>query len=877
MVSKRSSLRSTICLVFVALHAFADAGELVVTTDIYPTTLQTNSTSENLPYSDSSFISLSRSNPTTVLDYGTESAGFPFIEVASLSDPGVQIELRYSEGKAYLDEPQADGPWTFSNGLSNTFRVETFNVTEPGRVQSFFIQGGLRWQGIKVLGDASITISRVGLASTSDNTPLDELPGYFESSNDTLNQIWGLGARASQQACVANGSAPSTWEITDEGAFIRGQAPAQSALGPNYSNYTMTFSTKIARGGTGWRVAAAVGGYGPYLVLTSEYPEGTFLNTNRSLLPPNTLVTGFGYSLVNQTTLTTGPVVQYPVDLVIRENEWYSISTSINATGYSVSINGSSPIFVSNANTVPDWETTFGANGDATLGTWGFGPFQDQAAYVKDVSVTASNGTRLYHNAMTSESPTLTEYGVAANTHSVCLDGAKRDRLVWSGDFLHTAFILAHSTGRTDFLSETLAFLLDWRGPEGSIFADLAGMSPKMGSSTQYIAAFADGYGLLDYQFLFLAAAGEFYQHYGADALPALRSHWDELKGVVTAVLPLVNSDSGLISTSDALPGAFFLGAANGTAPSSAFVYALRRMSAVASAIGDNSSAASWTATAATVADAINARLWNPARGTYATDIASFANSSSVSGTAFAILAGVANATQALAAVAALDELRCGVGYKDNSATDCGESTQISPNTNGFLLSAVASVLSSSSSSSEHDSDETTTNTTEASIPFLHLLTSLWPSMLHPSYASGASWEYLTPGLSSAPIPALSAYTSLSHPWGGAPTYMLPSFVLGVRATAPGFREWQVVVPAFEAVRRDLGVSWARGRVPVGGGGSVAVEWMREGEEVEVVKVRVSAPAGTKGRVGVGGREVRGEKIVSVEGGGESVVQFELV
>ncbi|KAK8217679.1 Six-hairpin glycosidase-like protein [Phyllosticta paracitricarpa] len=769
----------------------------------------------------SSVLSLSGSSPSVVLDYGTESAGFPFFEVSDVSAGGVQIELRYSEAKAYLDLPHADGPWTFSNGLSNSFRVETFNVTAPGRVQSFFIQGGLRWQGIKALTDGSVVISRVGLASTSDNTPLQDLPGYFESSNETLNQIWGLGGRASQQACVTNGSAPSTWEITNQGAFVRGQAPAQSALGPDFSNYTLSFSTKIVRGGTGWRVAAGVNGYGPYLVLTSEYPDGTFVNTNRTLLPPNTLITGFGYSIVNQTTLTTGP--------------WYHISTTINATGYSVSINGSNPVFVSNTNTVLDWRSTRGATGDATLGTWGFGPFQDQEAYVKDVTVTASNGTILYNNPMT-DGATLLEYGVGPNTHSVCLDGAKRDRLVWSGDFLHTAFILSHSTSRTDFLSESLSFLLDWRGPAGSPYANLAGMSPKMGSSIQYIDAFTDEYGLLDYQFLFLAAAGEFYLHYGAEALPALRSHWAELKDLVTAIQPLVNSETGLISTSASLPGAFFLGASNGTAPSAAFVYALRRMSSVATALGDDGSAAAWTNTADAVAAAVNALLWDDARGTYATDIATRQNaSSSVSGTAFAILSGTANATQAASAVAALESLRCGVGYKDNSVTACTSATHISPNTNGFLLHAVFAALLTSSPAS--------TGGVEAALA--HLLTQEWPVMLNPAYDSGASWEYMTPGLNdTAPVPALDAYTSLAHPWGGAPSYVLPMYVLGVRATAAGFAQWEVVVPAFEVVRRDLGVTWARGRVPVVGG-SVGVEWMWEGERVSV---KVLAPRGTKGR-----------------------------
>ncbi|KAK7529170.1 uncharacterized protein J3D65DRAFT_608029 [Phyllosticta citribraziliensis] len=147
--------------------------------------------------------------------------------------------------------------------------------------------------------------------------------------------------------------------------------------------------------------------------------------------------------------------------------------------------------------------------------------------------------------------------------------------------------------------------------------------------------------------------------------------------------------------------------------------------------------------------------------------------------------------------------------------------------------------------------------------------------MLDPTYASGASWEYMTPGLDgAAPVPALDAYTSLAHPWGGAPSYVLPMYVLGVRPTAPGFAAWEVVVPAVEAVRGALGVRWARGRVPVVGG-SVEVEWTWEEDEGKI-QVKVKAPAGTKGRVSVLGREVKGEGAVEVDGGEERVVEFAL-
>jgi hypothetical protein len=117
---------------------------------------------------------------------------------------------------------------------------------------------------MKLLTKSTVTISSIGLHTQSLILPSTQLPGSFNSSNSLYEQIWGLGGKAVQAACVESGSAKSTWEITRDGAFIRGQEAAQSVAGLLFSNYTMSFLTKIVRGGTGWRVASHIAPYGPY-------------------------------------------------------------------------------------------------------------------------------------------------------------------------------------------------------------------------------------------------------------------------------------------------------------------------------------------------------------------------------------------------------------------------------------------------------------------------------------------------------------------------------------------------------------------------------------------------------------------------------------
>ena len=52
------------------------------------------------------------------------------------------------------------------------------------------------------------------------------------------------------------------------------------------------------------------------VVLTSEYPDGSFVNTDTSLVPPNTLVLGRGWSLQNQTSLPGYVLDKFPVGFV---------------------------------------------------------------------------------------------------------------------------------------------------------------------------------------------------------------------------------------------------------------------------------------------------------------------------------------------------------------------------------------------------------------------------------------------------------------------------------------------------------------------------------------------------------------------------------
>ncbi|KAI7402238.1 hypothetical protein KC336_g14451, partial [Hortaea werneckii] len=214
-------------------------------------------------------ITLCSETPYVTLDFDNDVAGFPSFVVMDITEPA-EVEVKYAEQYVALPHPESDGPWTFSNGLSNSFRVERFSLTKSGLVESFFVQGAQRWMSIELLSNSSVTFDKVGFEATSAHSLASELPAQLNTSNPTYDSIWSLGARAAEVSCVDAGNAPSTWQVEPEGTLIRGQAPAQSVKGLTFENYTMKLSAKIVQGGIGWTVASGRVPYGAKFYLTTS-------------------------------------------------------------------------------------------------------------------------------------------------------------------------------------------------------------------------------------------------------------------------------------------------------------------------------------------------------------------------------------------------------------------------------------------------------------------------------------------------------------------------------------------------------------------------------------------------------------------------------
>jgi hypothetical protein len=574
-------------------------------------------------------------------------------------------------------------------------------------------------------------------------------------------------------------------------------------------------------------------GNGYTILLTGELPEATrFANTNTTLTPPNTISLAFGTGFVNQTTLATWVLDVFEVPFVVKEDTWYHITTSLSPGGrLAVSIDDTQIFNVS--------QSAYPLATGAFSGTFGFGAYQDQAAYFRNAEVyDTANGTSLYSNALTSGG-VLAEYGTADLAQSVCLDGPKRDRLVWLGDFYHTSRIIGASTSRADHSRGTLQFLLDSQIANGQL-----NISPNLGYATktyaQAMAAPAASFGLPDYQILGLIAFADHVRLH--NDVEWARETWTSWQRNIDWLLATVNATTGLVTLPSSY--AFIGGAINGSPVSCAAAQALRLLADVAAAVDDPESAARYNKTASSLAGAVNEKLWNDEMGAYSVDMDN-ATAISVAGTAFCITSGVAPADRAARSISALSALRLGPGYKDTSAVSSSDpAVNISPNTNGFLLSALFQA--------------------NATAEARELLRGLWEPMLaDPKTSVGASWEYVN---SATLAPGLGLFTSLSHPWGGAPTYVLTEWAVGVQP-APGldgfgYKSW-VVMPETGV---QLGLKHA-GATVVTAFGDLDVDW--EVQE-RTISATIHAPPATSGSF------VYGNQVVALSGNSTYQVSVEI-
>jgi Bacterial alpha-L-rhamnosidase C-terminal domain/Bacterial alpha-L-rhamnosidase 6 hairpin glycosidase domain len=423
-------------------------------------------------------------------------------------------------------------------------------------------------------------------------------------------------------------------------------------------------------------------------------------------------------------------------------------------------------------------------------------------------SSTAFN--RMYYDGAYTEQTNMQPAGTGGATQPSVLDGAKRDRAIWSGDLKIQGQGIADTLGSNgnDYVKQSLLTLITNSPLGGGLNADTLGRNGPYSNS---------------YSHWTVDAATDYYRNTGDTAFAQRILPW--LEGQLSYDSTLTNDD-GLIVTGPAISTTnggydwdFYDGAKTGVVTAFNVLYyrALRDVAYVETHLGDTAKADAYNETADHVRTEINANLLNPSTGAYYlsdSDHTTFAQDAN----ALSVLFGVAPAEKAPAVLRALKTLWGRYGPAPYSAGS-SYSDLISPYITAFEVEA--RYLAGDTADAEH------------------LLGLTWNQMIDPRnpFYTGSFWENI-----GADGTATLSRTSLAHGWASGPTPIMTSHVLGVRPVDPGYETFTVTP--------HLGsLAWANGTVPTPYG-QIHVSWKRHGGKYSLT---VQAPPGTTASIALPG------------------------
>ncbi len=407
-----------------------------------------------------------------------------------------------------------------------------------------------------------------------------------------------------------------------------------------------------------------------------------------------------------------------------------------------------------------------------------------------------------YAGAYTLEMCTLAE-------PRVLLDGAKRDRMVWTGDLFVADRVAYVANGDTDAVRNSLAFLAGNQRRDGYVPAALSptpGRPNLLGTAVRFLT-------FSEYVAWWAICLSDYYWHTGDEAFA--RAMFPVLVRALGWLERQARRPDGLIRLTRRTgynwhPPDITTGAV--TDVNCLTVAALDGALDLARRLGYEAPDARWAGWRDRLTEGINRVLWDETRGAYVlsdTDpvIVQDANGS-------AVFCGVASPGQGRRAMAYLAaNLRCPYGPVTAERATASMLSYVSPYATFRELLARMSLKDAAG--------------------VLDLIRSTWGPMVKADPAS-TLWEKVSPQGGPEPYPnAPASVTSLAHAWAAGPTYALSSLALGVRPLAPGYAR-----AAVEPLPGDL--TWAEGTVPTPLGG-LSVRWQCFAGGECLLEVRVPA------------------------------------
>ncbi|CUA73225.1 Plasma membrane ATPase [Rhizoctonia solani] len=649
-------------------------------------------------------------NSNIILDFSLDVGGYPVLEFApGTSGDSATIRYTVSESLAALEPGVGDG-FPFKSNPSARFRSEVIPVSGWGeRWIGTGIQGAQRFILIEhIAGTADVSISEVGFQAATDVTPIPDLPGSFNSSDEYLNELWATGARTVQLGCTSKGNLAPAWHVSAIGTLIESKNLAIHQKSQNWGQIDFSLSLYIL--------------------------SGSIFTVNKgNLYAPEPSVTQFLLTAGSNGTDTFSRYGGSSVDIpsgALTTGKWHNVTFSVREEGNSTMTASVDGVQIG----------TVSYDGVSSAGPLGLSAGTDTAIIIKDLLVRDANGTGLYFNSLTSQS-VLEDFATGTNYYSACFDGAKRDRIVWAGDF--------------------------------SIFG------PTIFYSTANIDAVAGIVEAMDFNYYDGPTPGT---HIGANSI---------------------------------------------------VVWALRNAALISDSLGD-SVASGYRETANNIEKAVNEHLFSNSTGAYLLVDGNTTVGISQDGNSYAILSGIASASNAPSSAGAVIEAMRSLNTPFGPLSFA--------NTTRFLpiVSPYASGFHTWASFEAGMDDEA-----------ISLMRTTWKNQtdVNNPWYTGMTWEFIN-GTTGEPY--RPNYSSQAHGWGSGPTWQLSHYVLGVSPAAPGYSTWSFAP-------RTINLTFANGRVPTPWG-TIVAGWEDTGSRFDM---RITAPAGTNGTILIPGAA---NKTVSING-----------
>ena len=741
--------------------------------------------------------------PAIILDYGKDVGGVPEFGIAAETGTPT-LQAGYAEASRFLT-PNGDGGRPFESG--DSARGDSYSISAPGLLSNKFIQGGERYQELTLTSPGSVSLSFARIRSTVYPAGPANYGGYFVSSSDVLNKLWYAGAYTLDLNMLPPNSPGGYWNIANGYLTDTGGDAGLLASGYGWTDYTMSFQTRINGQQAGYVVRGASAD-DKYLLILDDSAD--------KVGPPNAL---------QEVVFTAGAartVADIPISAPIQPGSWHAISTTVSGSTVSTSVDGV-PIGSFTDSTIP--AGSIGFREDSGIG---------EATDFRDLTVTAPNGSALYTDPLSDPARLADFQAPGVNAGSLILDGAKRDRDVWEGDLSVAGPTLLYSLGNTQYLRDSLQLLGDYQLTSGFVEGrrapgDPLNTSPLPGEVSQYSAS---------YSMYFVPNLDTYYTYTGDAAF--VRQEWPGVQRELAWNAKQLDAQ-GLFET-NASDGANWHYDVQTGAQTYYNVLYYRTLLAAASLADALGYPTTYRAQAAALKTAINATLFNPATGVY--DISTTQRGSvAQDANTYAVLYGVADPANVNGILAAMAK---------NLTTPNGDLDVSSPAPSGYHQ-VIGPFMGSYELWARFASGDTT--------GALDLLNREWGQMTTAD-PGGVLWEVMgtdgtvhTPGINGQGNGA----TSLAHAWSTGPTSALSQYVLGITPTSPGYASWQVAP-------QPGNLAWAQGQAPTPHG-PLTVKWAQHNNTFDI---DVTAPRGTTGTITVPANatiRVNGKNVPTPRGG----------